>query len=268
MENITRFLKTHSIIPNQFIDEFVKMSNNNPGLQTDFVIDLDIISKWLSVRKDNLWQTLKTSYKKDIDYIVNKIGRQIGNYGGNNYKQVLLTPDCFKRLCMMSRSKKAEDVRSYYIELESLIFKYYKQTLDGMEKEIKSLESALKPKSRSLQAGYIYVLKASDKMDSMYKIGRTKDLKQRLASYQTGKLEDIELVFKYRTDNLKGVEDCVKLALKDMRPRKYKEIYKADLTVIKQIISKCQQIEGLKQHTLPRQASRMTGGYYLGLFYD
>ena len=270
MGDLGRFLKVHSVIPNEFIDEFLSMTPDYPLVQTDFVIDLDIVAKWLSVRKDNLIRALRMNYKVDIDYVISKSTNKTGKYGGNHYKKVMLTPDCFKRLCMLSRSRKAEDVRSYYINLEALLIQYYKQTLDGMEQDIKNLEKSLQPKSsqKALQAGYIYVLKASHNSDSMYKIGRTKDLKKRLATYQTGKLEEVEVIYKFRTDNLKGVEDCVKLALKDVRPRKFKEIYKVDLNIIKQVISKCQQIEAIKQYTLARGPSTMTGGLYMALFPD
>jgi phage anti-repressor protein len=36
----------------------------------------------------------------------------------------MLTPDCMKRLCMVSKTKKAEEVRSYFIELEKHINQY------------------------------------------------------------------------------------------------------------------------------------------------
>lgn len=267
MDKVKTFLKMHSVVPNNFIDEFLSMNpDDHMVLQTEFTLDLDVIAKWLNVKKGNLLKTLISSYKKDIDFTVVKTSNKTGKYGGNNYKKVMLTPDCFKRLCMLSRSKKAEDVRTYYIELESLIFKYYQQTLDGMNMEIKQMEKA--KKNRIPKTGYIYVLKASDQMDSMYKIGRTVNLRQRLASYQTGKLEDIEVVYKYRTDDLQKVESCVKEALKDMRPRKYKEIYKADISLIKAIISKCQSIQNIKQHFVLRKSSQMNGGYYIALFHD
>jgi phage anti-repressor protein/predicted GIY-YIG superfamily endonuclease len=273
MDKIKHFLKTHSIIPNEFIDEFVGINSDQLTGQTDFAIDLDVIAKWLNVRKDNLFQTLKATYKKDIDYIiVNAKKPNPSKYGGNNYKKILLTPDCFKRLCMLSKSKKAEDVRSYYIELESLLFRYYNQALAGMELEIKNMENKLRPKSakeiKEMEAGYVYVMKASDKFDSMKKIGSTKNLKHRLETYQSGKFEDTDIIYKYRTDDLRGVEDCVKNALKDVRVRKYKEIYKADINVIKKIIGKCQDIQNIKHNYTKRKPSLMTGGYYIGLFKD
>jgi hypothetical protein len=57
------------------------------------------------------------------------------------------------------------------------------QALAGMEMEIKNMENKLRPKSakeiKDMEAGYVYVMKASDKVDSMKKIGSTKNLKNR-----------------------------------------------------------------------------------------
>ena len=55
--------------------------------------------------------------------------------GAPNRKVVLFTPDCFKRLCVRSRGKKAEDVRTYFIQLEGLVMRY-----KGMRAEIGRLE--------------------------------------------------------------------------------------------------------------------------------
>jgi phage anti-repressor protein len=265
MDSIKVFLKTHSAIPNAFIDDFINM-NSYKALQTDFAIDLDVVAKWLSVKKGNLIETLKKTYKLDIDYTLQNASNKKGKYGGNHYKKVMITPDCFKRLCMLSRSAKAEDVRTYYIHLEALLFKYHQQMLEGMQAEIKNLEKALKPKNGADSTGYIYVLRASKEKDSVYKIGRTKDLNKRLSTYQTDNLENIEVVYKYRTDNLKSMENCVKHALGAERYRKYKEIYKVDIQMIKEIIEKCNDIENIKIMYTMRKASKMDGGYYVGLF--
>ena len=45
-------------------------------------------------------------------------------HGGQNKEIILLTSDCFKLLCLRSKTKKAELVRKYYIELEKLIDEY------------------------------------------------------------------------------------------------------------------------------------------------
>ena len=68
MSDIRAFLKKYSAIPNSFIDDFHRVYNRTS--QEDFIIDLDIVSKWLSVRKSDLKKTLVESYQKDTDYIV------------------------------------------------------------------------------------------------------------------------------------------------------------------------------------------------------
>jgi len=74
--------------------------------------------------KKKLLETLKHSYKKNIDYIIQKDNSPKSTKYGNNRKMCLLTPDAFKRVCMRSKSHKSEDVRTYYIQLESLVLKY------------------------------------------------------------------------------------------------------------------------------------------------
>ena len=39
-------------------------------------------------------------------------------------EEITITPDCMKRMCMLSTTKKAEDVRTYFIKIEKLIDKY------------------------------------------------------------------------------------------------------------------------------------------------
>lgn len=138
-------------------------------LQTDLVINLDVVAKWLGVRKDNLLQTLRESYKESFDYTAIKAKNpNAKDNRNNNYKLVMITPDTFKRLCMRSRSKKSEQVRTYFIQMESLLIKYREDILRGMETRINDLERNQQPKSHPKQ-GFIYVIKASKSLDSVYK---------------------------------------------------------------------------------------------------
>lgn len=96
---------------------------------------MDAISKWLSGRKDKLVDTLRRTYRYKLDYIITKPDKLTKLHArANNRKLYLLTPDCFKRLAMMSRSKNAEMIRSYFIEIEG------EQTLEGMRRDIENLE--------------------------------------------------------------------------------------------------------------------------------
>jgi phage anti-repressor protein/predicted GIY-YIG superfamily endonuclease len=228
-------------------------------------MDLDVVAKWLNIEKGKLVKTLRESYVIDIDYVVCKAQKpNIWSKGGNNYKKVLLTPDCFKRLCMRSRSAKSEEVRTYFIQLESLIIKYHTYIEEGMNREIKQMEKELVPKSEGDSAGYIYILKASEEKDSVYKIGRTGDLNKRLATYNTGSLEGVDMIYKFRTDSQKAIETCLKQWLKEYQLRKYKEVYQVNIDMIKEVLSRCNDIANWKIEYVNKK-SKMTGGFYVAL---
>lgn len=258
------FLKQHSAIPNVFVDSFLSMYNPDT-VQTDLVIDGDQVAEWLGVRKYNLLKLLRSQYKDGLDFRIQKSPKPDRRYGGNSFKKVTLTPDCFKRVCMLSRSPRAEEVRTYFIALESLLVRYRAQLMQGMASEIKTLERAVKPNDPADSAGYIYVIRASHDKDSVYKIGRTKDLNQRLATYNTGTADGVEVVFKFRTESHKATEACVKAMLREKQFRKYKEVYQADIDMIKSVIQKCDDVARYSRVYTSRRSSKLTGGYYLVL---
>ena len=201
-------------------------------MQTDFVIDARKVAKWLEISLPELIKTLKKSYRIDIDYILKKgINPNKLDNRNNNYKLTLLTPDCFKRICMLSRSRKGETVRSYFISIEDAFIKHRKQIMDGIIKDLNEKKPIIESKS-----GYIYVFQSSD---SVFKIGRSKDLKKRLQTYQTGRSTDIILEYIYKTDHLNEVEGCLKALLKKNQYRKYKELYQVNLDIIKNVIHDC-----------------------------
>ena len=116
------FLKKYSNLNDEFIDDFYNIYEFNENNNSDYMIDLDIVSKWLDTRKRKLKETLVKSYNKNIDYTLQK--EKTRKISKTNKEIILLTPDCFKRMCLLSRTKKAEEVRTYYLELEKLLNNY------------------------------------------------------------------------------------------------------------------------------------------------
>lgn len=117
MSTLFQHLKKYSTIPPQFIDEFLGIqSTTNSGYL--FRIDLDIVSRWLGARKGNLKNTLLTTYCEGIDYTITTLHSK---RKGRPREQILLTADCFERVCMLSKSPMSKKVRSYYIQLENLM---------------------------------------------------------------------------------------------------------------------------------------------------
>jgi superfamily II DNA or RNA helicase/phage anti-repressor protein len=116
------YLKNNNVnaILIKFIDDFFSLYKYDTK-EDEFVINLDVLAKWLDARKSTIKETLTNSYTKGIDYTTQKVST---GSNGRPSINVMLTPDCMKRICMVSRTKKAEEVRTYFIELEKHIDRY------------------------------------------------------------------------------------------------------------------------------------------------
>lgn len=232
------FIKKYSGVNAKFIDDFFSLYNENT-LRTDMVINLDVVVKYLQSRKTHLLDTLRESYIEDTDY-KHVYSNKTSPGPGRKSHVILLTPDCFKLLCMQSRSKNAQQVRQYFLEVENTLIEYRDVIEEAMMKRIEAVESNLKPIVPANIKGAVYVLRASDIATNVYKIGRTKNLKQRMTQYMSDKADNNQLnvVYVYRTDNAKLVEDCMKTLIKSKQYRKYKEVYQIDMDILKDIISR------------------------------
>ena len=191
--------------------------------------------------------------------------------GGHNRVVIFLTPDCFKRLCMRSRGRKAEDVRTYFIEVEGLVLRYKDHMMAGMQAEIDRLErgdarhAANKKQPGNVPVGgYIYVVRASERLSSIFKIGRSKNLRRRLREHQSSRADDLEVMFVFRVENVKAVERCVKVTLSEKRYRPYREVFKLDLDVLKAVVNGCDALQGmLKLEHKAMGPGKLTGGCYM-----
>jgi hypothetical protein len=88
-----------------------------------------------------------------------------------------------------------------------------------MYKKIGLLEKNQKPKVNiqgvagsplSVQGGVIYILKALNTNVTLYKLGKTSNLKNRLNTYNSGNANDIEPFFIIPVNDIDAVESCIK----------------------------------------------------------
>jgi phage anti-repressor protein len=114
--NIINFLKTYSNINNNFICDFFNTSDI-------FVVSSNNLLSFLHIssRKD-FHDTIKRSYVENIDYIITK--PNIKGIGKNNEKIYLLTIESAKMILQSTKSKKGNEVRHYFIEIEKMLYKY------------------------------------------------------------------------------------------------------------------------------------------------
>lgn len=226
-------------------------------------INIDAIVKWFNIRKDTIKATLKESYIKNIDY---KIIKKVSNgMKGKPSETILLTPKCFKLMAMQSRTKKAIEVREYYYELEQVIDQYKEYIIKGLKDKIKILENNMKPKI-NITKGIIYIIQTSDGIGH-YKIGKTKNLKKRLNSYNGDKKDDIIPLYIYESDDIDEVEHCIKTYVKKYKYRKYKEIYKIDINLLKELINDCGEFNNKTNLKIKWKGMKQEGGhFYIALY--
>ena len=261
--NLIEFLKTYTKINNHFIDDFFSLYDTKD--KYNFSINIDAIAKWFEMRKDHIKKTLNESYKEKIDYKI--IKGESNGLKGKPKETILLTPKCFKLMAMQSRTKKAIQVREYYYELEQVIDQYKEYIIKGLEDKIKKLENNQKPKINPSK-GVIYILETPDGLGH-YKVGKTKDLKQRLKQYNGDKKDDIVPLYVYETDNIDEIERCVKSYAKQYQYRKYKEVYKADINMLKDLINDCGEFNEKTNLKIKWKSNKQTGGnHYIAIFRD
>ena len=204
----------------------------------EFLIDSEILRKWLQInnrRKFN--DTIKRSYKKNVDYKIEKVKNAEGS-GGHNLEQITLTPEAAKKICLSTNSKMGPLVQQYFLDLEVALYKYKNYIIDGMAKKIAQLENNQKPKINSTKK-IIYVFRALNTDLTLYKIGKTINSKSRFSKHNSPLANDLEVIFQYETENINQVESCIKSYMKQSQYRKYKEIYQVDLKIIKKAIKDC-----------------------------
>ena len=234
------FLIKYTTISKNFIEDFHNIIKEDYFENYyDFLIDSEILRKWLQITTTKEFkETIKKSYKINVDYKVEKNKKTEGS-GGHNREVIILTPEATKKICLMTKSKMGNDVRQYFIDLELAFYKYKNYIIDGMAKKINQLENNLKPKINSTK-GIIYVFRALNTENAtLYKIGRTISSKQRFNSHNSPLANDLEIIMTYEADNIEQLESCVKIMMKKAQFRKYKEIYQVNLDIIKNVIKDC-----------------------------
>jgi phage anti-repressor protein len=255
MQSLQDYLKKFSVISNKFIDDFFSLYQYNTK-DTEFVIDLEVLIKWLDARKSTIKETLVKSYTKNIDY-TETITKKGSN--GRPSAKVMLTPDCMKRLCMVSRTKKAEDVRSYFIELEKHIDQYKDVIIERYLVDHT-------PQKQNIQGGVIYLLNTDLHLPGVYKIGKTNDFKSRLKTHQSSHIDNIKVVKVYKTTDIDNIEKCLKQYLKQKQFKKYKEFYQVDVDDVTKLFKICNNATLSAKTVLSKTEQK--GGYYIYLEKD
>ena len=233
------FINKYSFVNSKFVKDFYNIIKEDYiERYNEFLIDSEILRKWLEIANRRIFNdTIKRSYKKNIDYTIKKVKKSEGS-GGQNYEVITLTPEASKKICLSTNSKMGGQVQQYFLDLEVALYKYKNYIIEGMNKKIQQLENNQKPKINANKK-IIYVFRALNTDLTLYKIGKTINSKTRFSKYNSPMANDLEVLFQYETENIDQVEMCIKAYMKKAQYRKYKEVYQVDLNIIKKTIKNC-----------------------------
>ena len=239
MESFKDFLLAQNTIKKTFINDFFEIIREDYfEISDQFLINSNKLQLWLNItsRKDFHF-TIKNSYRINIDYIIIKNENKNGK-GGHNEIIYMLTPDCAKMILQSTKSKKGTEVRRYFIEIEKMLYKYKDTIIKSLSNELTLVKNNQKPKPDNKKRK-IYIFKALNTNETLYKLGKSKNIRKRLNSHNSALANDLILVHEFETDNMHGVEQCIKGLMRVAQYRKYKEVYQVDLEILKKFLKIC-----------------------------
>jgi phage anti-repressor protein len=180
-----KILLEYTTIDRDFIKTFFKKFQ--VGHELDFYIkDIDV-AKYLDIDLITLRKKLTNQLSKDILYVENVDYIKIKSDKYKTSKTYLLNYRGFERLAMNSDSKKSDEIRSYFIKIREFIFEnqdiiYQSMTNYDELKKYRNLET-------------IYFFAVDKNYNDIFKIGRTKDIINRLRVYNVGRINEIDLKY-------------------------------------------------------------------------
>jgi phage anti-repressor protein len=259
-------------VSNDFIDDLFSVVDPFAGKKV-FAVNADVAAKWQGMSKCNLMRAVRHhGFKEGTDYTVKNEPQPPGKRLPRRPRlTVLLTTECFKCLCMMVNTPKSKQARAYFIAVEDTLLHYREDIEASLRGRIEVLERNQAPKAalQGSSPGVVYVLEVPTSEGlTAHKLGMTNNFVRRMQSHQSAMADNVNVEYVLKTDHMKDVEACAKALLRGTTYRKYKEVYKADLDVIKKVLAGCDEISR-EIVSLPQKKRQKTfGGCAHGLQSD
>lgn len=144
-----------------FVSSFYCYLNHNS--KSDFIINLDNVWKWLGfARKDPCKKVLEKHFILDVDYIIKsappiagadlkksatEVAVAVKQNGGQNKETILMNINTFKKLCLKSNTKKADQVHDYFINLEEALQEIILEESNELKLQLEQKEVQLELKN-------------------------------------------------------------------------------------------------------------------------
>ena len=248
---------------------------------TDFVVDLDDVWRWLDFsQKFNAIRILEANFKLNVDYKnITASGsdsdeEQTTNqdkpkkHGGHNKQTIKLTIRCFKLLCLKAQTKKAGEIHEFYIKLEEIIHMTVDYQTNQLRAQLnqatitlnqatitltqekkraieKTLISQFPVNTQTIYFGTIDNTNADN--EKLIKFGQTNDLSTRVADHHK-KYTNFILAAAFRVTNRSEIENHIKSHPKIKRQLRTIEVAGKNKTEIIAYDSTNFTIERLTKH--------------------
>ena len=242
IKNFIIFLrKQKCIIPEEFITKYYIFTKN-------IFISLTDCIGWLNIQRDGIMKTLKTTYKKNIDYFeitfdeeitITKIHKKMLDKKNYNKKYFKLTIDCFKKIAISSNSEVGKLTKQYYIEMERIVKDFSNQELQRLQNENTKLKRNLNPITISEKKG-LYIWHENHILK--YRIGSGEILRRRIKQHNSSHADNIIVDYCLETICYKDLESIVLKVLDNNRYRENKDFFDCDIKIIKKAIIKINKI--------------------------
>jgi len=197
---------------------------------TDFVIDLDDVWKWVGfAQKVKATVLLEKHFIMDKDYTksLSQAGKQSDHTrGGHNKEIFMLNVATFKRFCLKAGTKKADEIHDYYIKLEETLHEVVQEEstelktqleqktilLENTEKTVEKIreKTLLEQFGRNTQCVYYGSIdNVSDTNERLLKFGNSNNLAGRVSQHKET-YSNFRLLNAFKVENKLQVENEMK----------------------------------------------------------
>jgi hypothetical protein len=197
---------------------------------TDFVIDLDDVWKWVGfAQKVKATVLLEKHFIMDKDYTksLTHVGKQSDHTrGGHNKEIFMLNVATFKRFCLKAGTKKADEIHEYYIKLEETLHEVVQEEstelktqleqktilLENTEKTVEKIreKTLLEQFGRNTQCVYYGSIdNVSGTNERLLKFGNSNNLAGRVSQHKET-YSNFRLLNAFKVENKLQVENEMK----------------------------------------------------------
>lgn len=160
----------------------------------------------------------------------------------NNFETIYLTEDGLYEILFISKKSIAKEFKTWVKNIikenrikykSELEFKLQQQHQLILEKDQELNLYKQKTYEEIQKTSHVYVIKT----DNGYKVGKTKDIFNRVKGLQTGNVNDLEIILDHQTSNADLLERAVHYILDRYRCNSNREFFECELQYIKNVVT-------------------------------